>query len=103
MLKILKTRFKQGCRTLAFPKAPAPALPERYRGRPIIAGQKGSIDLGAITFNIAIRIKSYFTKVYASLSGDNRPPPITRRQSRCRSFRKKYGPAALFKTDFKDL
>jgi Ni,Fe-hydrogenase III small subunit len=50
MLKILKTRFKQGCRTLGFPKAPAPALPERYRGRPIIAGQKDGIDLGAITF-----------------------------------------------------
>jgi Ni,Fe-hydrogenase III small subunit len=50
MLKILKTRFKQGCRTLRFPKAPAPALPERYRGRPIIAGQQGSVDLGKITF-----------------------------------------------------
>lgn len=51
MLKILKTRFKQGCRTMLFPKAPAPALPSRYRGRPIIAGQSGSIDLGTISFN----------------------------------------------------
>lgn len=60
MLKILRTRFKQGCRTMLFPKAPAPALPERYRGRPIIAGQTtacnaagqgGSIDLGKISFN----------------------------------------------------
>jgi len=51
MLKILKTRFKQGCRTMLFPKAKAPALPERYRGRPIIAGQKGSVDLGKISFN----------------------------------------------------
>jgi len=50
MLKILKTRFKQGCRTMRFPKVPAPALPARYRGRPIIAGQQGSVDLGKITF-----------------------------------------------------
>jgi len=51
MLKILKTRFKQGCRTIRFPKVPAPALPSRYRGRPIIAGRSGSIDLGKISFN----------------------------------------------------
>ena len=50
MLKILKTRFKQGCRTIRFPKVPAPALPPRYRGRPIIAGQQGSVDLGKISF-----------------------------------------------------
>jgi Ni,Fe-hydrogenase III small subunit len=49
MLKILMTRFKQGCRTLAFPKGKPPVLPARYRGRPIIAGQKG-VDLGKITF-----------------------------------------------------
>ncbi len=36
---------------MLFPKAPAPALPVRYRGRPIIAGQKESIDLGEIIFN----------------------------------------------------
>ena len=51
MLKILRTRFKQGCKTMLFPKAPAPALPERYRGRPIIARQSSSIDLGVISFN----------------------------------------------------
>ena len=51
MFKILKTRFKQGCRTILFPKAPAPALPSRFRGRPIIAGQGTSIDLGKIAFN----------------------------------------------------
>ena len=51
MFKILRTRFKQGCRTLLFPKAPAPALPSRYRGRPIIAGLVGSVDLGKISFN----------------------------------------------------
>ena len=51
MFKILKTRFKQGCKTLLFPKAPAPALPSRYRGQPVIAGQQGSVDLGKISFN----------------------------------------------------
>jgi len=51
MLKILKTRFQQGCRTMLFPKAPAPALPARYRGRPIMAGQGNNLDLGAISFN----------------------------------------------------
>ena len=50
MLKILKTRFKQGCKTMLFPKVPAPVLPSRYRGRPIIAGQEASVDLGIIPF-----------------------------------------------------
>lgn len=31
---ILKTRIRQGYRTLAFPRGPLPALPERFRGRP---------------------------------------------------------------------
>jgi len=51
MLKILRTRFKQGCKTMLFPKAPAPTLPSRYRGRPVIAGLSGSVDLGKISFN----------------------------------------------------
>jgi Ni,Fe-hydrogenase III small subunit len=50
MLKILITRFKQGCRTLPFPKGKPPVLPVRYRGRPIIAGQQDGVDLGKITF-----------------------------------------------------
>ncbi|MBF0594645.1 MAG: NADH-quinone oxidoreductase subunit B family protein [Candidatus Omnitrophica bacterium] len=49
MLKVLITRFKQGCRTLPFPKGQPPNLPERYRGRPIIA-QGTSVDLGKMTF-----------------------------------------------------
>jgi hydrogenase-4 component I len=49
MFKIIPTRFKQGCRTISFPKGKPPVLPARYRGRPIVAGQ-GSIDLGQITF-----------------------------------------------------
>ena len=44
------TRFKQGCRTLDFPKGKPPILPARYRGRPIIAGREGGVDLGKITF-----------------------------------------------------
>jgi len=39
MLKILATRVKQGCRTLAFPSAAA-KLPERFRGRPTIDSKK---------------------------------------------------------------
>lgn len=50
MLKILMTRFKQGCRTLSFPKGKLPILPARYRGRPIIAEQEDRVDLGKITF-----------------------------------------------------
>ncbi len=50
MLKIIKTRFLQGCRTLKFPRIPPPALPARYRGRPIIAGNPEGLDLGTMTF-----------------------------------------------------
>jgi len=51
MLKILKSRFLQGCRTLSFPKGKQPVLPARYRGRPIVAGQgEGALDLGMSTF-----------------------------------------------------
>jgi len=49
MLRILLTRFRQGKRTISFPKGKLPVLPARYRGRPIIAGS-GGIDLGRITF-----------------------------------------------------
>jgi hydrogenase-4 component I len=48
MFTILLNRFKQGCRTLSFPKGKIPVLPSRYRGKPIVAGQ--SLDLGEITF-----------------------------------------------------
>ncbi|HOE68954.1 MAG TPA: NADH-quinone oxidoreductase subunit B family protein [Candidatus Omnitrophota bacterium] len=50
MLKILMTRFRQGCRTMAFPKRKPPVLPARYRGRPLVAGPEEEIDLGKITF-----------------------------------------------------
>ncbi len=50
MLRILLARFKQGCRTLSFPKGKPPILPVRYRGRPVAAGQSNSVDIGAITF-----------------------------------------------------
>ncbi len=50
MLKILLTRWKQGHRTLSFPKGKPPVLPARYRGRPIIAGQQIGTDAGIMTF-----------------------------------------------------
>lgn len=37
MLSILKARWQQGYRTMAYPKAPMPALPERFAGRPTVA------------------------------------------------------------------
>ena len=40
MLDILFARFRQGHRTMAYPDAPAPALPERFRGRPVIDAAK---------------------------------------------------------------
>ena len=50
MFSILITRFKQGRRTLVFPKGKPPILPARYRGRPIIAGEGSGLDLGKITY-----------------------------------------------------
>ncbi len=44
------TRFKQGCRTLRFPRGKPPVLPARYRGRPIVARKEDSVDLGKIAF-----------------------------------------------------
>ncbi len=38
MIKILLARIFQGYRTIRYPAAPAPALSERYRGRPEIRG-----------------------------------------------------------------
>ena len=40
MLDILLARFRQGHRTMAYPDAPPPALPERFRGRPVIDASK---------------------------------------------------------------
>jgi hydrogenase-4 component I len=48
MLKIFLNRFKQGHRTVRFPKGQPPALPQRYRGRPV---RGHSIDLGKTLFN----------------------------------------------------
>ncbi len=36
MLKILAARLKQGFRTIPYPKGRAPALPERFRGKPML-------------------------------------------------------------------
>jgi len=36
MIKVIFARWKQGHRTIKYPDAPAPALPDRFRGRPMI-------------------------------------------------------------------
>jgi Ni,Fe-hydrogenase III small subunit/ferredoxin len=40
MLKVLGERWRQGHRTIAWPDGPPPALPERYRGLPVIDASK---------------------------------------------------------------
>lgn len=42
MLKILLARMQQGHRTIKYPDGPAPELPDRFRGRPIIDAAKCS-------------------------------------------------------------
>jgi Ni,Fe-hydrogenase III small subunit/Pyruvate/2-oxoacid:ferredoxin oxidoreductase delta subunit len=36
MLDVIRARLRQGYRTIAYPEGPPPALPERFRGRPVI-------------------------------------------------------------------
>lgn len=36
MLKLLRARLHQGYRTMRYPGGPAPALPERFRGHPVL-------------------------------------------------------------------
>jgi Ni,Fe-hydrogenase III small subunit/ferredoxin len=40
MLKLLRTRIEQGQRTLRYPEGPTPALAERFRGHPVITGER---------------------------------------------------------------
>jgi len=40
MIKALRARIQQGHRTIAFPKGPAPALPERFRGHPVLTAAR---------------------------------------------------------------
>ncbi len=40
MLDILLARWQQGHRTMAYPNGPAPEMPDRFRGRPVIDGSK---------------------------------------------------------------
>jgi Ni,Fe-hydrogenase III small subunit/ferredoxin len=37
MISILRARLRQGRRTLGYPEAPPPELPERFRGHPVLA------------------------------------------------------------------
>ena len=40
MFKVLLARLHQGHRTIAYPHGPAPAVPDRLRGRPVIDAAK---------------------------------------------------------------
>ena len=40
MIDLIRARLRQGCRTIAYPNAPPPPLPERFRGRPLIDASK---------------------------------------------------------------
>lgn len=49
MLDLIRNRLRQGFRTLAFPKGPAPEFPERFRGRP--ASGSAPLNLGTCLFS----------------------------------------------------
>lgn len=40
MIQLLRARLRQRHRTVAFPDSPAPELPERFRGHPVIAAER---------------------------------------------------------------
>lgn len=40
MARILRTRFRQGYRTIKYPKGEPPAMPARFRGLPVLDGSK---------------------------------------------------------------
>src|SRR5260370_13646328 len=40
MFTILRERIRQGMRTVAYPAGPAPVLPERFRGLPVLDASK---------------------------------------------------------------
>lgn len=64
MLKIISERIKQGFRTIDFPKKEAPAMPDRYLGRPIVLQNKCQkckkcVDIcptGALSFDNGLSI-----------------------------------------------
>ena len=47
MLKVILTRLRQGYRTIKFPAAPPPPLPDRFRGRPELAPNSSGADWAA--------------------------------------------------------
>jgi len=47
MIKIILARLQQGHRTIKYPAAPPPAMPDRFRGRLAVAGEKCATDCRA--------------------------------------------------------
>jgi len=47
MLKILLARLRQGHRTMRYPQGPVPAMPDRFRGRPVIDAARCRAGCGA--------------------------------------------------------
>ncbi|MBI4775682.1 MAG: 4Fe-4S dicluster domain-containing protein [Deltaproteobacteria bacterium] len=47
MLRTLKTRFQQKYRTMTYPGGPAPELPARFAGRPVLRDDACNADCGA--------------------------------------------------------
>lgn len=47
MINLLRARIRQKSRTIAYPDGPAPALPERFRGHPVVTGARCEDGCGA--------------------------------------------------------
>jgi Ni,Fe-hydrogenase III small subunit/Pyruvate/2-oxoacid:ferredoxin oxidoreductase delta subunit len=73
MLKTLLTRWHQGSRTMAYPDGPPPALPDRFRGRPLMNPAKcpdGCSECVAACPTDAIRTEPYATSGVRGLHVD---------------------------------
>jgi len=72
MWGVIINRFRQGCRTLSYPKD-VPAFPKRFRGKPVAhdaAGEKPAMDMGKCLFNEDM--KDIYPKGALTYSRDHR-------------------------------